>query len=119
MSRANISNHLRAFRKRLALSQTEVAQLLGSPNSAKICRYESFAREPRLHTILGYEAIFDVPARELFRSLYNQIERKIAARAKALLSAADSKGLGHRTERTRHTLSHLANRGRDTQGKTS
>jgi transcriptional regulator with XRE-family HTH domain len=84
MTSSLLPNHLRANRKRLSLSQEEVAFLLGTQSGAKVCRYERFVREPNLETILAYEAIFQKPARELFAGLYQKIEQDVAARAKVL-----------------------------------
>lgn len=75
---------MRANRKRLGLSQDEVAFLLGTQSGAKVCRYERFVREPSLETAFAYEAIFRRSVRELFGGVYQEIERKVAARASAL-----------------------------------
>jgi|SRR5882672_635395 len=84
---ASLSNYLRTHRKRLALSQEEVAFLLGinGMNKAiKVCRDENCAREPSLQTALAYEAIYGKPVRELFAGLYEQVERTVAERARLL-----------------------------------
>jgi transcriptional regulator with XRE-family HTH domain len=84
---SSLSNYLRTNRKRAALSQEEVAFLLGinGPNkAAKVCRDENFARDPTLQTALAYEAIYGQPVRELFAGQYQQIEQDVAARAKIL-----------------------------------
>ena len=79
-----LPNYLRSHRKRLNLSQDEVAFLLGTLSGARVCRDERFAREPSLATALAYEAIFQKPARELFGGLYDQIAHEVADRAKVL-----------------------------------
>src|SRR4051812_34347003 len=84
MSSTPLPNYLRSYRKRSGLSQDEVAFLLGTQSGAKVCRYERFVREPSLATALAYEAIFQRPASELFGGLYQEIEKKVAGRAKAL-----------------------------------
>ena len=84
MSSTPLPNYLRSNRKRLGLSQDEVAFLLGAQSGAKVCRYERFVREPSLATALAYEAIFQRPASELFGGFYQTIEKQVAARAKAL-----------------------------------
>ena len=84
MSSPQLPNYLRANRKRLGLSQDEVAFLLGTQSGAKVCRYERFVREPSLATALAFEAIFKRPASELFGGLYQEIEKQVAERAKAL-----------------------------------
>jgi DNA-binding XRE family transcriptional regulator len=84
---ASLSNYLRTHRKRLALSQEEVAFLLGingMEKGIKVCRDENLAREPSLEIALAYEAIYGKPVRELFAGLYEQVERKVAERARLL-----------------------------------
>jgi len=89
MSSTQLSNYLRSNRKRLGLSQDEVAFLLGAQSGAKVCRYERFVREPSLSTALAFEAIFQKPVSELFGGIYQEIEQSVAARAKALTYKTD------------------------------
>ena len=84
---ASLSNYLRTNRKRVTLSQEEVAFLLGvngMDKGIKVCRDENLAREPSLQIALAYEAIYGKPVRELFAGLYEQVEQKVAERAKFL-----------------------------------
>lgn len=87
LSMSSLSNYLRTHRKRLALSQEEVAFLLGiggMDKGIKVCRDENFTREPSLHIALAYEVIYGKPVRELFTGLYEQMERKVTERAQVL-----------------------------------
>ena len=77
-------NLLRAHRKQSALSQDEVAFLLGVQKGSKVSRYEQMTREPRLKTILAYEAIFSCPVAKLFPGLFAKIKAAVQARAKTL-----------------------------------
>jgi transcriptional regulator with XRE-family HTH domain len=84
---ASLSNYLRTHRKRLALSQEEVAFLLGAKGmdkGIKVSRDENLARVPSLQTALAYELIYGKPVRELFAGLYEQIEQEVAERARIL-----------------------------------
>jgi transcriptional regulator with XRE-family HTH domain len=84
---ASLSNYLRTHRKHLALSQEEVAFLLGvngMDKAIKVSRDENSARKPSLQFALAYEAIYGTPVRELFAGLYEQMEQKVAERAKLL-----------------------------------
>jgi transcriptional regulator with XRE-family HTH domain len=83
---AQLPNYLRSNRKRLSLSQEEVAFLLGNQSGAKISRYEQFNREPSLETALALEVIFQRSASELFGGLYQKVEQEVTERAKALAS---------------------------------
>jgi DNA-binding XRE family transcriptional regulator len=115
MPSLSLTNYLRANRKRLTLTQEEVAFLLGVPGlgkEAKVCRDENLVREPRLRTALAYEVIYQRPVRELFAGLYEQIEREIVGRAKILNLRKDSK-LTQRTAHRRQVLAALAARQSD------
>jgi transcriptional regulator with XRE-family HTH domain len=110
MTSTQLSNYLISNRKRLGLSQDEVAFLLGAQSGSKVSRYERFAREPSLATALAFEAIFQRPVSELFAGFYQNIDREVAARTKAL---------GHRTiyqkptrenTRKRQTLTSIASK---------
>ena len=103
-----LPNYLRANRKRLALSQDEVAFLLGTQSGAKVCRYERFVREPSLETALAYEAIFKRTVSELFPGLYQKVEREVAARAKALGERTDRRKPNRQTARKREAFAELA-----------
>jgi|SRR6185369_11798288 transcriptional regulator with XRE-family HTH domain len=102
-----LPNYLRANRKRLALSQDEVAFLLGTRSGGKVCRYERFVRQPSLETALAYEAIFRRSVSELFPGLYQKVERDVAERAKTLRERRDCKANGQ-TARKRQALTELA-----------
>ena len=83
----SLPHYLRINRKRISLSQEEVAFLLGikgMDKGGKVSRDESHARIPTLETALAYEAIYDKPIRELFAGLYEQIAQDVSSRAKIL-----------------------------------
>lgn len=84
---SSLSNYLRSNRKRLTLSQEEVAFLLGvsgMDRGIKVSREENNVRQPSLQNALAYEAIYGTPVRELFAGLYEQEERAVAERARIL-----------------------------------
>lgn len=107
MSTPQLPNYLRAHRKRLGLTQDEVAHLLGTEGAAKMCRYEKFARTPSLETALACEVIFKRPARELFAGLYQKVERQVAARAVTLLRRKEKQEKGQPQSRMRQRLQDL------------
>ena len=107
MSSPQLPNYLRANRKRLALSQDEVAFLLGTKSGAKVCRYERFVREPSLATALAYEVIFKRSVSELFGGLYQKVGREVAERAKVLVARAQHGKLGQRGSHKRELLKGL------------
>lgn len=105
-----LPNYLQSHRNSLALSQDEVAFLLGlhgEGKGSKVSRVEHFTRVPTLETALAYEAIYGKPIRELFAGLYEQIEKEVASRAKVLSFRKNWK-VGPLTEHKRKVLADLA-----------
>ncbi len=110
MSSSPLPNYLRTNRKRLALTQEEVAFLLGfrgMSRGAKVCRDEKFAHEPNLRTALAYEVVYQKPIRELFAGLSERIEREVAGRAK-LLTFRKDRGNKQQAAHRRQVLTDLA-----------
>ena len=107
MTSPQLPNHLRANRKRLALSQDEVAFLLGTETGTKVCRYERFVRVPSLETALACEAVFKRSVSELFPGLYQQAEQKVAARAKVLAAKKNHRKTNGQTARKRESIAEL------------
>jgi transcriptional regulator with XRE-family HTH domain len=86
MQNDKLDNYLRTYRKKLGLTQRELAFLLGCHGGAKVSRYELSGRIPDLKTIFVYEAIFQKPARELFAGIYDRAERETLRRVRQLVS---------------------------------
>ena len=81
MASQHLPNHLRRYRKQAALSQDEIAFLLGRQSGAKVSRYEHFRREPGLRTALAYVAILRAPVTDLFPGLYQQVAAEVRMQA--------------------------------------
>ncbi len=58
--------------------------LLGTRDGSKVSHYERFLREPTLKTALVCEIIFDVPVRELFAGVFEEVEKDVRRRARLL-----------------------------------
>ena len=86
MQNDKLDNYLRTYRKKLGLTQREVAFLLGCHSGAKVSRYERSGRIPSVRTIFAYEAIFQKPARELFAGIYDRAERETLRKIRILVS---------------------------------
>lgn len=99
---------MRSHRKRLALSQDEVAFLLGTLSGAKVNRHERFVREPSLLTALGYAAIFGKSVTELFAGLYSRIEKRVVERARLLARRIERAKPNARTNCKRQAIINLA-----------
>jgi transcriptional regulator with XRE-family HTH domain len=110
MTSTQLPNYLRANRKRLALSQDEVAFLLGTNSGTKACRYERFTREPSLQTALEYEAIFQRSVSELFSGMYRRAEQDVAERAKILIKRPQPAKVTAQITRKREALAALVSK---------
>jgi len=84
MKRRKLSNYLRMYRKRAGFTQREISFLLGARTAGKVSRYERFNRQPDLDTAFALEAIFEIPASELFAGVREQAARDVRCRAKKL-----------------------------------
>jgi transcriptional regulator with XRE-family HTH domain len=81
----NLPNHLRAYRRRDGLTQGQLSFLLGAYDAATVSRYERYVRQPDLETALACQAIFDVPAEEIFPGVHASVEARVRKRASLLL----------------------------------
>lgn len=80
----SLHNYLKTHRKRSALTQKDVAFLLGGQNGAKVSEYEKRARRPNLETALACQVVYGVPAHELFEGIYKKVEQEVLNRANLL-----------------------------------
>ena len=85
MSRKPLANYIRTHRRKAALTQDELAFLLGCEHGTKISRYERERRTPTFEAILALEAVFGVPIRELFAGRFHQVEQSVVERARELI----------------------------------
>jgi hypothetical protein len=105
----SLPNYLQSQRKRLSLSQDEVGYLLGTiglHKGAKVCRDETFAREPSLRDALAYEVIYGRPVSELFAGLYQQASQDVKLRARLMLH----RRVRRLNQRRQQSITQLANR---------
>ena len=94
-----LSNYLRTHRRRSGFSLEELGFLLGHQSGSTAGKHERFRRRPTVTTAFAYEIVFQEPARELFRGLYQQIERGTIRRALEL-----AKHLGEQPDGARDRL---------------
>ena len=72
------------YRKRIGLTQEEMAFLLGTKGDSKVSRYENSRRIPAFRAILEYTVIFKVPLQDLFAGHCDEATIIIHKRAKRL-----------------------------------
>lgn len=77
-------NYVRTQRRRWALTQKEVAGLLGIEDHACISRIEQGERIPSLESALALEVLFGEPPKLLFPHIYAETEEALMVRAAAL-----------------------------------
>jgi transcriptional regulator with XRE-family HTH domain len=104
---SRLPNYLISNRKRLALSQKDVAYLLGAETESQVSRYENFLRLPGLERSLACEIIFQRAVCDLFVGVYERVDVEIRARAAKLLEAKVGV-LGVKAEQRLKTLKRLA-----------
>ncbi|MFN0009568.1 MAG: helix-turn-helix domain-containing protein [Planctomycetota bacterium] len=79
------------YRKRLGLTQAELAVLLGCAHRSKVSRYERGVRSPSLVTLIGFEIVFRAPVAALYAGQYAKVREEIRARARRLSRKLDAK----------------------------
>lgn len=84
MSRRNLKNYVRSHRRRLGLSQDELAYLILTSSGSKVSKYENFRSVPTLETALACEIIFGKPVSELFAGIFDRMESRVGERMKLL-----------------------------------
>ena len=80
-------------------TQAELAYLLGVNCRLKIVRYERIQFLPKLPTALAYQIIFNVPAHELFPTLYKDVSGGVARRAYLLTQKLKDEPNNRQTKR--------------------
>jgi len=94
-----VPNYLRTHRKRIGLSQRELAKTLGFYDESPVSRHERFESTPPLSVAIGYEVIFRVPVSEIFAGLRNRVEKDVENRLRDLQNA-----LGERSAKDRGSI---------------
>jgi transcriptional regulator with XRE-family HTH domain len=110
-----LPNHLRAYRRRDGLTQDQLSYLLGGSDATTVSRYERFARKPNLETALACQAIFGVPAHELFPGVYGEAKARVRARARELLARPAGDPRSSISKRTMARLAAAADEQNDAQ----
>ena len=102
-------SYLVHHRKRWALSQRELARLLGHRSRSTVSRLETRGGSPSLRLVIGCQILFGVRFAELFPSLYEDHRDQIMRRA-ARLDARLRNQKGTSADRKRELLADLVRR---------
>jgi DNA-binding XRE family transcriptional regulator len=84
MKRRTITPYLRALRRRSALSQEDVAFLLGAFTGSRVSRHETGACGPPIEVALAYEVIFGAGMAEIYEHELLEIAKHVRQRARTL-----------------------------------
>jgi len=79
-----VPNYLRTHRKRIGLTQRELAEALGFYDESLVSRHERFESTPPLAIAIGYEIVFRVPVSEIFAGLRDQVQKDVESRLRDL-----------------------------------
>jgi transcriptional regulator with XRE-family HTH domain len=105
MASHKLPNYLRLYRKRLGLSQHEVAFLLGWRDASQPSRYEHFSSVPGLRTALALAVMFRASVYDLFSGEYQKVEDAVIRQAQQLKERLTCESLDQRTARKLALLS--------------
>ena len=105
MSR-KLFHYLRSERRRSALTQADIAALLGGPWKGRVSWYERGAMPPT-QVALAYEVILGKAVAELFGGAYDDALFRVRSRARDLLAKEDPANTARRLRR-RKTLERIA-----------
>ena len=112
MRSETLAHYLRSHRKRLGLSQDELAWLMGCASGSKVSKYERFFCEPSLKAVLAYEIVFRVPARQLFAGIFEAVQMVTTRRARALIKQFERSRNGARATAKLAALRSIVESGR-------
>ena len=82
---SRVPSYLRRERRKWALSQSELARLIGSHSRTTVSRLENGARAPSVESLISCLVLFGLNAPALFPYLYSHIEERVLRDAAALL----------------------------------
>lgn len=87
MKRKTPLNYVRTLRRRWALTQKEVAALLGFESRSVVSRIERGERVPGLESALALEVLFGVAPKAMFPHMYAETEEMVMRLAVPLYEA--------------------------------
>ncbi|HEY2091298.1 MAG TPA: helix-turn-helix transcriptional regulator [Thermoanaerobaculia bacterium] len=100
-------HYLRNERKRLGLTQADIAALLGMQWKTRVSKYERGEAQPSLDLGLAYQQIYGKPISEIFVGRDATIRTAVRARARHLLKDLPDSGSEIELRRKR-SLEHIA-----------
>ncbi len=102
-------NYVRTFRQRFALSEGELALLIGQRSASAVSHFESGDRVPNLEGALALQILFGQAPREMFPEFDEFVEDALMRRAAELLTQLEGK-TDQRSEAKRRLLEGIPGR---------
>jgi transcriptional regulator with XRE-family HTH domain len=96
-----VVHYLRNERVAAALTQADIAALLGVPWKSRVVRYERKGVVPPITSALAYEAIYGKPVARLLRGAYYDVESAVRKRAREILAHEDKPHTARQLRRQR------------------
>jgi transcriptional regulator with XRE-family HTH domain len=106
---STIHSYIRTHRRKWALTQKELAFLLGRKSSTHVSKLEQAKRTPTVDIIIACEIIFGMSSGQLLPKLYEEVEGDVMARAAELYEKIDGKK-SRAAARKKELLSAVLNR---------
>jgi DNA-binding XRE family transcriptional regulator len=100
-----LKTYLRPHRRRVGLTQRELAFLIGAKHHTVISRIEGLERSPRLAWAVACAALFGTRALELFPDFFAEVHQAVFRRARELYEELQ----GNPSRATRAKLDFLEN----------
>lgn len=104
-----LPSYFKTLRKKRALTQGDMARLLGTMSASALSKYERLVRIPPARILMGVEVVFNDTIREVYPALFAEVAAAILARAKDLLAELADAG-GQVAEARRSALIELISR---------
>lgn len=104
-----VHSYLRTHRRKWALTQKELAFLLGHKSATHVSRLEQGKRIPGTDVVLACEVLFGITPRSCFPHLYTGVEEAVHSRA-AILHESLEKKTGKAAMRKKEFLSSVLKR---------
>lgn len=91
MQNPSTFNYVRTFRTRHALTQEELAQLVGQKSPTVISKIEHGERVPSLRVALALQVLFHQDPRQLFLEFFEHVEDAVMREVASQYQALDGK----------------------------
>lgn len=72
-----LNTYFRTYRKRLGLTQVQIAKLLALEHSSVISSLELETRQPKLELMIAYHLLLDIPPDKIIPLAYRKVARQI------------------------------------------